>query len=102
MLINTSLPFLINNDCALGIAVSCYLVDVASASSPGKPATPDAKKKVKAHWQGILQYSMNFGQEVDQAFQFWDAVYKGMKVAGDQFEERKLFDEVDAWLAELR
>jgi hypothetical protein len=99
---NRSLPFLINNDCALGIAVSCYLVDVASTSTPGKPASPEAKLKVKAHWQNVLQYSINYGDEVDQAFKFWDAVYKGIQVAGDEFKERKLFDETDAWLSELR
>jgi hypothetical protein len=97
-----SLPFLLQNDCALGIAVSCYLVDVASSSSPGEPAPAEAKTKIKAHWQNVLQYSINYGEEVDQAFKFWDAVYEGIKVAGDQFKERKLFDETDDWLSELR
>lgn len=52
--------------------------------------------------QELFVYSKDYPGDIDRAFALWDAVYKGIQVAGDMFPERQVFDEANAWLADLR
>lgn len=95
-----SLPFLVDNDCALGLAVNAYLDEIASHPNPPSPET---KKNVKVRGaQELFIYSKDYAGDIDRAFYLWDAVYKGIQVAGDMFPERQVFDEANTWLAGLR
>jgi hypothetical protein len=72
------------------------------ASSPN-PTSEETKQAVKTRGQEqLFLYSSDYAGDIDKAFGLWDAVYKGLQVAGDLFKDRKLFDDADKWLADLR
>lgn len=94
------LPFLHHNDCGLGIAVVSYLDELVGRPDP---QSDDTKKEVRnkgpSEW---FPHGTNFRGDLENAFKLWDAVYAGIKAGGDLIKDRKVFDEVDSWLAPLR
>ena len=100
LLIKRRLPFVLQNTCALALAVNTYLDDVATGDTP---STAESKAASKTRLQqDVFIYAEAYEDDLKKAFQLWDAVYAGVKAAGDLFKERRLFDETDKWLAAVR
>ena len=69
---NCSLPFLLDNDCTLGIAVKSYLDELLASETPSSPDVKQlARTKGMREW---LPYSIDFSADIDTAFLLWDAV----------------------------
>lgn len=100
ILIDFRLPFVLQNTCALALAVNTYLDDVATGDVPSSVEAKAASKKRLQ--KDVFIYAENYEGDLKKAFQLWDAVYAGIKAAGDLFKDRKLFDETDKWLVEVR
>ena len=74
--VSLDLPFLLPNDCALGIAMKHYLDDVSAAvvASEDVP-TPDIREQAKAHGpQELFPHVIDFKTDLETGFQLWDAV----------------------------
>ncbi|KAI9718407.1 MAG: hypothetical protein M1812_004128 [Candelaria pacifica] len=98
--LSLELPFIDDNDCALGIAVKSYLDELAVYEDPSSAAAKDAvKAKGPADW---IPNSVDFVGDLYRAFKLWDAVYAGVKVAGKEVQGGELWTEVDQWLAKRR
>ena len=68
----SSLPFIDDNDCGLGIAVKSYLDDLVSH---GDPTSASAKEMAKAKGPGEwFVHSVDVNADIDTAFRLWDAV----------------------------
>ncbi|KAF1815441.1 hypothetical protein P152DRAFT_185644 [Eremomyces bilateralis CBS 781.70] len=115
------LPFLLSNDCGLGIAVKSYLDELVGASDRSSAEVKESvKERGATEW---FPHSVEFAKNIDKAFVLWDAVcspkfsfgpaivvailtsnqvYKGIKTAGRLVENARLFDEVNEWLEPLR
>lgn len=96
----TSLPFDTDIDVGFGIAVKTYLDDYI------KPDVPkDEKTRMKnAYSSTFLPHAINFVEDLDVAFSFFDALHKGVKTLSDEemkSEEKKTWDDAKAYL-ELR
>ncbi|KAA8568957.1 hypothetical protein MFRU_017g01250 [Monilinia fructicola] len=95
-----SLPFDTDIDVGFGIAVKTYLDDYI------KPDVPkDEKTRMKnAYSSTFLPHAINFVEDLDVAFSFFDALHKGVKTLSDEemkSEEKKTWDDAKAYL-ELR
>lgn len=66
-----SLPFIDDNDCGLGIGVRTYLDDLPQQADPTPQSVRD---EVKAKGKDWFQHSHSFVENLDLAFQLWDAV----------------------------
>lgn len=95
------LPFLLDQSCAMGLAMNIYLNRVLESDEPKAEKT---HKEAKEHSQNIVfVHAQDFAGDIDRALGVWDAVYKGVSRAGDGLTKHKgLFDEVNTWLADLR
>lgn len=96
---STKLPFIDDNDCGLGIAVRTYLDDLLHQTNP---TSPETRAEVKAKGKEWFQHSESFAGSLDIAFRLWDAVYKGTQSTGREFNDTKLWDGANKWLAERR
>ncbi|KAF2396824.1 hypothetical protein EJ06DRAFT_533556 [Trichodelitschia bisporula] len=94
------LPFLLHNDCGLGLAVNSYLDEVSNAADPSAPETKKAAKTKGS--QVLFLYSLDYAVDIDKAFALWDAVYKGLKTAGDMFPHQTVFDDANEFLSKMR
>ncbi|KAJ9627851.1 hypothetical protein H2203_003069 [Taxawa tesnikishii (nom. ined.)] len=101
--IGLSLPFLKDNDCALGVAVKSYLEEIASHADPtSQNAHNVVLNKGQSEW---FPHSINFPANLNRAFQLWDAVYAAVTVAPTSLvatKDKKLWEEVDRWLVDRR
>jgi hypothetical protein len=73
---------------------------VTEESNPTAPAT---RARCKRHGPSeLFQYSLDFKGDLEKAFDLWDAVVAGTKVASDDMlggkEERVIWGEVDAFV----
>ncbi|KAI9763500.1 MAG: hypothetical protein M1835_007801, partial [Candelina submexicana] len=85
------LPFIDDNDCALGIAVKSYLDELAVYDDPGSEAAKNAvKAKGTTDW---IPNSVDFVGDLDRAFRLWDAIYAGVKVAGKEIQGGEVWTE---------
>ncbi|KAK2767003.1 hypothetical protein FQN54_006320 [Arachnomyces sp. PD_36] len=91
----SSLPFIDDNDCGLGIAVRTYLDDLPQNPDPTSPSVRAEAKEKGKEW---FQHSESFGDNLGMAFRIWDAVYKGVQTAGKEAGDVKLWDEANEWL----
>lgn len=67
-----SLPFLLDVDCALGVAVKSYLDDLADSQDPTSPETRQhVKTKGVGPW---FPHAVDFEGDLERAFSLWDAV----------------------------
>lgn len=84
-------------DIALGIAVKTYLDDFVKLDASKEDRHADKAKYVAKY----LPHSINFAEDLDVAFQFFDAVYAGVKTLGDEIGEtdRKAWNDANAYLA---
>ena len=69
-LMRGSLPFYIENSCALGIAVKTYLDELCTREDPTSEST---RAEMKGKGQGWIEYS-DFSGSLEDAFRLWDAV----------------------------
>lgn len=69
---DTRLPFIDDNDCALGIAAKSYLDELAArVDSTSDAAKKEVKKKGSEEW---IPNSVDFTADLESAFRLWDAV----------------------------
>jgi predicted glycosyltransferase len=95
-----SLPFVIQNTCALGIAVNTYLDALVVEEDPiSKDTKVEVTRRIADQ---IFIYAERYGSDIDKAFGLWDAVYEGIKVSGNLVKDRKTFDQANEWLRSLR
>jgi len=67
-----SLPFLLHNDCALGIAVKSYLDELITHT---EPTSDDAKQAViDTASKRYFPQCVDFQADLEVAFRLWDAV----------------------------
>jgi len=95
-----SLPFSKDIDTSLGIAVKTYLDDFFKAEW-----TPEEREANKAEYiKKYLPHSVNFSEDLDVAFKFFDAVYEGVSTLGKEINEadKKVWDNAHAYLAKRR
>ncbi|KAB8296693.1 hypothetical protein EYC80_002114 [Monilinia laxa] len=95
-----SLPFDTDIDVGFGIAVKTYLDDYIKSDVP-----KDEKLRMKnAYSSTYLPHAINFVEDLDVAFSFFDALHKGVKTLSDEemkSGEKKTWDDAKAYL-ELR
>lgn len=82
-LISDSLQFSEDIDTALGIAVKTYLDDFLKLEWSAE----DRETKKAEYVEKYLPHSVNFKEDLDVAFKFFDAVYEGVKTFGDEISE---------------
>ncbi|KAA6408456.1 MAG: hypothetical protein FRX48_07538 [Lasallia pustulata] len=92
------LPFYDENSYALGVVVKTYLDELFTRDDPTSETTRAEMKAKGPEW---CQYC-DFAGSLDDAFDLWDAVYKGVKTAGAEIKDQGMWDEVDRWLAARR
>lgn len=74
------MPFADDNDIALGIAVKTFLDDHVDPSQ----ATDERRKKRSAYAKDFLPHSVNFPEDLDTAFHFFDALCSGVQILGNK------------------
>ncbi|KAM0147589.1 hypothetical protein ACHAQE_010219 [Botrytis cinerea] len=92
-----SLPFDNDIDIAFGIAVKTYLDDCVNPES----LKEDKEKRVTRYANQYIPYAINFVEDLDVAFGFFDALYKGVKTLSDsemKDAEKKTWDDAKAYL----
>ena len=97
---NFSLPFATDVDTGLGIAVKTYLDDFLRMDS-----TPEQREADKPNYVGkYLPHSVNFVEDLDVAFKFFDAVYAGVSSLGSEINDtdKKSWDNAKAYLDKRR
>ncbi|CZS94465.1 hypothetical protein WAI453_008066 [Rhynchosporium graminicola] len=95
-----SLPFSKDIDTSLGIAVKTYLDDFLKAEW-----TADQREANKADYvKKYLPHSVNFAEDLDVAFRFFDAVYEGVSTLGKEISEadKKVWDNAHAYLVKRK
>ncbi|KAK4696793.1 hypothetical protein P7C71_g1184, partial [Lecanoromycetidae sp. Uapishka_2] len=96
--ISLGLPFCQEQSCALGVLTMNYLDDLATYPDATSEKT---RNEVMRKGQGWFQ-SSEFERSLKDAFKIWDAVYEGVKAAGDKVKDKKMWDEVNTWLHDRR
>lgn len=96
----SSLPFVIQNDCALGLEVNAYFDELCSLEDPSAPETK--KRAINRNNERIFSYVTDYAGDLQKVFSLWDAVYSALKTGDELFEEKRLFDQTDQWLSALR
>lgn len=76
--ISQQLPFLMDNDVGLGIAVKTWLDDV-QLSEPAEVR----QKKMDEWTPKYVPFATNFGKDLQISFAFFDALHVGIKTLGD-------------------
>ncbi|KAI5283113.1 hypothetical protein KEM54_002386 [Ascosphaera aggregata] len=99
--LSLALPFINDNDCALGLAVRTYLETLHLTNYEG-PTKEHVRNDVKTKGADWFHYIDSFPGNLETGFRIWDAVYEGVKSAGRQQcvkqEEMKIWDEAGEWL----
>ncbi|KAL9131831.1 MAG: hypothetical protein Q9217_000358 [Psora testacea] len=96
MELSLGLPFHEIFSCGLGIATLNYLDQL---ETHGDPTAKETQEVTRNNAQGWFRYS-EFDASLDDAFKLWDAVYIGVKDAGDLVKDKKLWDDTDNWLSQ--
>jgi hypothetical protein len=94
-----SLPLLTDIDAGLGIAVKTYLDDFVDLQW-----TKEERATKKANYgEKFLPHGVNIKEDLDVAFEFFDAVHEGVKTLGDEITaaDKRAWDDASAYL-ELR
>lgn len=96
------LPFLLPNNCALGIGVKSYLDELTNDSDP---TSADSKARViDTVSTRYFPQSIDFQYDLRSAFALWDAVFAGVKASGTKISQQNktLWTETNDWLRERR
>jgi hypothetical protein len=87
-------------DTSLGIAVKTYLDDFLKLEW-----SAEEREANKANYvDSFLPYSVNFSEDLDSAFKFFDALCAGVKTLGSEMDEtdKKSWENASAYLAKRR
>ncbi|KAL8801382.1 MAG: hypothetical protein Q9182_004496 [Xanthomendoza sp. 2 TL-2023] len=93
-----ALPLFDEESYSLGVLLLHFLDELFTREDP---LSEETREEILARSQGWLAYC-DIGASLQCAFQLWDAVYKGVRLAKDGGEDVKdfeMWDEVDQWLA---
>ncbi|KAI4260601.1 MAG: hypothetical protein LQ352_000162 [Teloschistes flavicans] len=96
-----ALPLFNEDSCALGVVTLTYLDYLCSR---GDPTSETAREETKDRTQSWAKHC-NFDASQQQAFQLWDAVCQGVKLAaaeGEKIKDSDMWDDVDQWLSQRR
>lgn len=95
-----SLPLADDNGCGLGVLTKTYFDQISQPDGDGsfEDHVSAAKKQVSEWFRNVVSFNKN----LENAFKLWDAVYAGTKVAGNDFKDKALWDDADAWLKTRR
>ncbi|KAH6642344.1 temperature dependent protein affecting M2 dsRNA replication-domain-containing protein [Boeremia exigua] len=101
-LLITKFPFLLPNNCALGIGVKSYLDELTNDSDP-----TSAESKARVIDTVSTRYfpqSIDFQHDLRTAFALWDAVFAGVKASGTKISQQNktLWTETNDWLRQRR
>ncbi|KAL2048106.1 hypothetical protein N7G274_000017 [Stereocaulon virgatum] len=99
MQLSLGLPFYEEHSCALGVLTMHYLDELCLYTS--EATSKVTRSAVREKGQSWIQNS-DFSGSLDDAFQVWDALYKGVKAAGNKVKDRQMWDEVNEWLSERK
>ncbi|KAJ4295023.1 hypothetical protein N0V90_007031 [Kalmusia sp. IMI 367209] len=96
------LPFLLQNNCALSIAVKSYLDELYNDSDPTAAETKARVRETAA--TRYFPQSQNLVGDLYTAFNLWDAVYEGVENSDSVLKEadRKQWADANEWLAARR
>jgi len=94
------LPFLLPNTCALGIAVKSYLDELAIKPDPTSNEAKATVKELAA--TRFFPQCLYLVEDLETAFKLWDAVYAGVKSAGDLIKDKQVWNDTNEWLAARR
>ena len=92
-----SLPLGTDINVGLGIAVKTYLDDYLKLET-----TPEQRFELKRSYASkFLPNSVNIAEDLDVAFDVFDALYEGVKILGSEVPEgdKKSWDDAKAYLA---
>ena len=95
-----SLPLGADVNVGLGIAVKTYLDDWLKLDTP-----PDQRAASKSEYaEKYLPNNVNFEEDLDVAFDFFDALYEGIKTLGGDIPEndKKAWDSAKVYLSKRR
>lgn len=72
--------------------------------SESNTINPASKAQAKDSARKMFSFATDFAGDLEKAFNLWDAVYAGIKEAGNLIgsDDRQVFDEANKWLADLR
>ena len=90
------MQFAVDVDTALGIAVKTYLDDFLVLEW-----SPEEREKKKADYvKRFLPHSVNFAEDLDVAFKFFDAICAGVKTLKDEINDadKKAWADAEAYL----
>lgn len=96
------MPFLLPNNCALGIGVKSYLDELTHDSDP--TSTESKARVIDTVSTRYFPQSIDFNHDLRTAFALWDAVYAGVKASGSNIspQNKTLWTETNDWLRERR
>ncbi|KAL8735967.1 MAG: hypothetical protein Q9166_000529 [cf. Caloplaca sp. 2 TL-2023] len=101
MEITLTLPLFEEDSCALGVIMLNYLDELFTREDPTSETT---REEISGRGQGWVIHG-DFKASQQLAFQLWNAVYQGVRVAkdsGEEIKEIQMWDDVDQWLAQRR
>lgn len=93
-----SLPLYEEHSCALGVVMMNYLDELDGKDTPTAETTREQQKHLAVGWVA----NGDFLGSLQDALQLWDAVYKGVTLAGQEVPDRKMWDEANEWLSQRR
>jgi len=95
-----SLPLATDINVGLGIAVKTYLDDYLKLDT-----TPEQRSELKRSYADkFLPNSVNIAEDLDVAFDFFEALYEGVKTLGNEIPEgdKEAWDGAKAYLSKRR
>ncbi|KAL9612503.1 MAG: hypothetical protein Q9167_002888 [Letrouitia subvulpina] len=98
MEISLELPLYTEHSCALGVVMMTYLDELCTREDPTSEVT---REEMKIRTEGWFEYC-DFATSQKDAFDLWNAVYQGVKMAGKEVKAQNDWDEVDHWLSQRR
>lgn len=97
------LPFLLQSNCALSIAVKTYLDEIVNNAEAHGNEARDLVREGTIH--KYFPQSVDVLGDLNTGFEFWDAVYQGVKSGGSgtiKEADKKYWGEANEWLKEKR
>jgi hypothetical protein len=92
---------LLPNTCALGIAVKSYLDELLAGKND--PTSQASKEAIMENLSSrFFPQCQDIEEDLKTAFKLWDAVYAGVKSAGDLINDQQVWHETNEWLAARR
>lgn len=103
--VSLELPFINDNDCGLGLAVRTYL-ETLHLTDYVDPTKEEVRKEVKEKGQKWFNYIDSFSGSLDTGFRIWEAIYEGVRAAGEggmvTKDEMKEWEAAEKWLTDRR